>query len=276
MPFPTGPVNGQIYTDPNGKTFIYSSANLTWDYDGKPTSSNKSNNSATIAPTITDDSTLGYAIGSLWIVSGTQESYICMNPAAGGAVWKPIEESVNNISAIVAPGVLDNYSSGYRVGSVWYNTLSNEVYICTVPSVPTWVKISQIPAYFTASIPKNTIVPMIATTIPFVAIAFNAITSLAGVMTVSQSGLYTIDFIGYFEGSNKRFIYNPTLWINGIVDLIDGTMTTQKDNSGARWPSFGFVRKTVSLLAGDTVEIKHITDDATGTYSANLSIVRNW
>lgn len=45
------------------------------------------NLSATTAPTVTDDNTKGYAVGSVWINTSTNMPYTCTNSGTGVAVW---------------------------------------------------------------------------------------------------------------------------------------------------------------------------------------------
>lgn len=53
-----------------------------------PIATKKSNLSATVAPTVNDDSSGGYAIGSLWLDITADQAYICLDSAVGAAVWK--------------------------------------------------------------------------------------------------------------------------------------------------------------------------------------------
>lgn len=48
----------------------------------------KNNFAATTAPGVNDDINAGYARGSLWINTSTNNCYMCANPAAGAAVWR--------------------------------------------------------------------------------------------------------------------------------------------------------------------------------------------
>lgn len=48
----------------------------------------KANLAATTAPSVTDDSTDGYSVGSRWIDTVGAVEYVCMDPAAGAAVWE--------------------------------------------------------------------------------------------------------------------------------------------------------------------------------------------
>lgn len=45
-------------------------------------------NETTSDPTVNDDSGDGYAIGSVWINTTSDEAFICTDATAGAAVWK--------------------------------------------------------------------------------------------------------------------------------------------------------------------------------------------
>jgi len=51
----------------------------------------KHNLAAGAAPTVNDDTTAGYAIGSLWIDTTNDNAYVCMDASAGAAVWEQID-----------------------------------------------------------------------------------------------------------------------------------------------------------------------------------------
>lgn len=50
---------------------------------------------ATVAPTTTDDSDSGYAVGSVWIDVAADKSYICVDATVGAAIW-------NDVTAVLA------------------------------------------------------------------------------------------------------------------------------------------------------------------------------
>ena len=64
---------------PGGSTDNYA----TFNYSGQRT-----NISAIIDPTVTDDYTLQYTVGSLWYNTVTLKVFQCLNSASGAAVWK--------------------------------------------------------------------------------------------------------------------------------------------------------------------------------------------
>jgi len=51
-------------------------------------SNQKTNFSATTAPTVADDSASGYGVGSVWIDTTNDKVYVCTDAAAGAALWK--------------------------------------------------------------------------------------------------------------------------------------------------------------------------------------------
>lgn len=48
----------------------------------------KNNYTAVVAPTVNDDSSLNYAVGSQWVDTVLETGYQCMNASVGAAVWK--------------------------------------------------------------------------------------------------------------------------------------------------------------------------------------------
>jgi hypothetical protein len=60
------------------------------------------NLSATANPTITNDTDSGYAVGSVWINTSTDECFVCTDATAGAAIWqKTVFEYANSIKPLV-------------------------------------------------------------------------------------------------------------------------------------------------------------------------------
>ena len=60
----------------------------------------KLNISATIAPTVNDDSDDDYSVGSKWIDITADEAYICVDATASAAVW--LQTTLNGLTATIA------------------------------------------------------------------------------------------------------------------------------------------------------------------------------
>ncbi|RMH16936.1 MAG: hypothetical protein D6698_08995, partial [Gammaproteobacteria bacterium] len=100
-------------------------------------------NVATIPPTVTDDSTKGYEVGSLWIDSAKAKSYICYDATAGAAVWERVDSPKLNVGA-AAPTIADDSTKGYEAGAIWLDTVTNRSYICVdaTAGAARWVRTS--------------------------------------------------------------------------------------------------------------------------------------
>jgi len=62
----------------------------------------KSNLTAIIAPTTSDDNTLGYGVGSQWIDTAAKIEYICLNASTGAAVWDITAGGVQHLIGLTA------------------------------------------------------------------------------------------------------------------------------------------------------------------------------
>lgn len=64
----------------------------------------KSNGSATTAPSVTDDSTAGYSVGSRWYDTSGQVAYLCTDATSGAAAWT--SQGLGDVNAVVVTLVL--------------------------------------------------------------------------------------------------------------------------------------------------------------------------
>ncbi|WP_379826799.1 tail fiber protein [Flavobacterium notoginsengisoli] len=76
----------------------------------------KVNLAATTAPTVTDDTSKGYAIGSRWINITTMKEYVCVKSDSGTAVWEITTPTQGNLPA-GAEGQVLSYKTGNWVAS---------------------------------------------------------------------------------------------------------------------------------------------------------------
>lgn len=49
------------------------------------------NFSASVDPTVSNDSTLGYSVGSIWVNTTSSRVFVCLNSSGGAAVWKRVD-----------------------------------------------------------------------------------------------------------------------------------------------------------------------------------------
>lgn len=64
----------------------------------------KNNLSATTDPSATDDSGSGYAVGSVWINTTTDEAYRCVDASAGAAVWVNTTLTTSELATLAVTG----------------------------------------------------------------------------------------------------------------------------------------------------------------------------
>lgn len=73
---------------------------------------------STVPPTVTDDSSKGFAIGSQWVDSAGQNTYTCYSAAVGAAVWLPLGTGVG----VLDPLQVVTFAPGFQtfvVGTAW-------------------------------------------------------------------------------------------------------------------------------------------------------------
>jgi len=77
------------------------------------------NYGAIIAPTATDDNTIGYNSGSRWVDTVSGIIYECIDGTTGAAVWD--EMIVKKTGGIVNLAGLPIAAAGLAVGDLWNN-----------------------------------------------------------------------------------------------------------------------------------------------------------
>lgn len=71
-----------------GSEIIRNSSIKQEDMDPATVCSKKAEFAKTAAPTVNDDGTQGYAVGSRWIDTTNNKEYVCLAAGTGAAVWK--------------------------------------------------------------------------------------------------------------------------------------------------------------------------------------------
>lgn len=71
-------------------------------------STGDNNFNATAAPTVNDDNTEGYEVGSIWIDTTNDKAYILLDASTGSAVWVDITEQAGNPIDLDATATIDD------------------------------------------------------------------------------------------------------------------------------------------------------------------------
>jgi|SaaInlV_125m_DNA_1040241.scaffolds.fasta_scaffold00836_10 hypothetical protein len=237
---------------------------------------------ATLAPTVNDDSSLGFGVGSLWIDATNDKAYNCVDATAGAAVWN--EAGGGSPSPLTTKGDLytQSGSSDTRlpVGTNGQALVADS----TEATGLKYVNLSETPA-----VGGGLLVDLgFANTNQAITVANNATT-----INFDDTVTGAIDKNGDWDNTNKKFVvsstsgagtyqfevnlfsqnsvsgyYNLQAFINGNIKTPNGAfaMADAVDDS-----NFDGVAGTISLdlNVGDEVEIKLQSYNATTTISAN-------
>ena len=90
-------------------------------YSGIVTELNpKNNNNSSVDPTLTNDQSEFYSIGSYWFNLSTKKLWVCVDNSVGSAIWK-LTTLTDNDGNIVVPGGLQ-FGGGYSSATLTGNT----------------------------------------------------------------------------------------------------------------------------------------------------------
>lgn len=99
--------------------------------------------SSTADPTVNDDVNAGYGVGTLWVNTNTDQSFILVDNTAGAAVWNQIDGGSGGgvTTSTSDPTIADD---GFSLGTNWINTTTNDTFIITdnTPGNANWEQIN--------------------------------------------------------------------------------------------------------------------------------------
>lgn len=95
---------------------------------------------ATVAPTVDNDETEGYEVGSWWFDLTNGVAYWCSDATEGAAVWIT-SFGVQSVESTSNPTASDDT---YAIGTLWINTTTDTAFICAddTPTASVWVQIT--------------------------------------------------------------------------------------------------------------------------------------
>ena len=82
----------------------------------------KNNLAATVAPTVTDDSSAGYEVSSIWVDTTADIAYICLDASIGAAIWEATTALTQNTvdsTGVLTGGVLSVGTGGPGVATTF-------------------------------------------------------------------------------------------------------------------------------------------------------------
>ena len=101
-----------------------------------------------VDPTVTDDSSAGYAAGDHWIntTAVPPRVFQAVSVAVGAAVWKRLSNLKHNATT-TDPLTSNDNTQGYEVGSTWTNTTDKDRFACisAATGVAVWLETTNVP-----------------------------------------------------------------------------------------------------------------------------------
>lgn len=89
---------------------------------------------ATSAPSVTNDSSEGFGVGSQWVDTTADEAYICVDASVGAAVWENITLTADDLADVAVSGSYDDLTDApfHDSASNWEANGSLELDIYTI------------------------------------------------------------------------------------------------------------------------------------------------
>jgi len=225
----------------------------------------KCNFAAAVGPTVNEDTGDGYAVGSIWINTTAVPPTVfqCVDATTGAAVWRQINQ-LNNLAAAVAPVAGDDVADGYDVGSIWIDTVLENVFICIDPAagVAVWRNAMARTGDFPgeqAVLADATIRTWIAPGAGHIVAAYARVaTAHTGNATNEQSDVDVLkNAVSIFDAGTPTIVLDAAALTNAIAGVLSA------------------VPGVIDFVAGDifTIYEDYTLDGTGGDTGANLAVV---
>lgn len=192
----------------------------------------KNNMTAVTTPGSGNDNTQGYSIGSLWFDTVTSVLWIARTVGTGTATWEQVlvGQGKNNPLAVLAPTVAADNTLGYAIGSMWFDTITNAMYIATsvATGAAVWVAISSTGAgLFSAqvSLTSAQIKALNGTPIPLATAVGFGLSSSQAFVPIKGSMAYTFLTLAYAANTTLQIIHAGSAKPSLQTDFSQGSST---------------------------------------------------
>jgi len=236
-------------------------ANAIWIRTAPAATTIMSNFDGAVAPTVNDDVTEGYSVGSKWVdkIADPIEIYECIDASEGAAIWIRTTSAAaaqNNFGAATAPTAGNDITEGYTVGSKWVNMAADpiDIYECVNASegAAVWVQTTSTALDLSSPGPIGGTTPDIGN---FTSLVSNGLTQYGTAEAVADDGTITL----------------PEITAGGF-----GMLAVGQDEARAIFTVDAFGNITLMTSSGNVVANAD-TDGriCIGTSVANPVIIRN-
>lgn len=242
-----------------------------------------------ITPTVNDDDTLGYFVGSRWILDdGTV--YVCSDASTGAAVWALAPSQVNadwNATSGVAEILNKPSIPAAQIQSDW-NQSNNAAldFIKNKPTVPTAVsQLSNDSGYQTASQVTNAIANAKPVTVVGVDATANALTGsvtngVLGSILIPANTMTTntiVELEAFLSKASPSASPTHRVWINNANNITGATQIALQTGATANQMSKlerTFIVTSTGLTIYPTTASANIDDNVANAAPTNVSV--NW
>lgn len=259
-----------------------------WNADGTIIATEQTNGllnkfNATTSPTVNDDTTLGYGVGSLWVDVSADNAYICQDITDGAAVWAQIDVGAGGgdewgdpVDAVITPdadGTRDLATTATRFATAYVDDIDVTTDIVVGGTVDgrdiatDGTKLDGVEASATADQTDEEIQDIVG--------AMYTGNTETGITVTYQDGDGTVDFV-----ADVTSVFSRTGAVVAVAGDYDGTAIDMQDSVLTRpeIKDYSITKKTATTHTG-SVAISHADGNVyvdTGV-TGNLTLsVTNW
>ena len=226
------------------------SGGLTWT----TISGNVLNNFTAISdPTVTNDGTQGYSVGSQWLNTVKKRMYVALSVSTGAALWRRSSNLKDNLDATTDPTATDDSDLEYSVFSRWFNLTNNTSFVCVedTPGLARWEIDSRKDNMFNAL------------SVPGTSNDFNQGYARGSMWIYNKIGYMTTDVTNGSAKWDRISNYKTTIT---SVDPVVTDDSTQGYEVGSEWFNQSTGTSWLCVSSAQNVAQWNVTSQTTSTY----------